>query len=411
MSTPLQPGVPLHPVGADEAAAQMERILHSETLRSSETLRKLLEYLASRVPDSTPHSVKAREIAAAVFGRNGDFDAQNDSIVRVQAGRLRTKLVEYAAGEGADDELVVSLPKGSYELSVCPRECAVGAVAAEPEAVEPAVVVAGVEPLPRERSPLSRRWLYAGGLLGVAVLTWLVAAITYSGAFAPRTTPALATFWHGFLSHDDAALMVYSNIRVRSLESDKIYLFPSNGDLLAIYNLTRFFTAARKPVRPKHGNLLAWDEAKDVDLVFVGGPLAETPLRVLPNFHEFAFKYVEQPPEASERIGGIANLHPKPGEPEVWTDTSSPRRFDYAVVAVTAAFSPRHQAVTVAGISGYGTQGAAEFVTREERVQELLARLGVRPGAVLPPFEAVLRFTVQGGVALRPEIVAVRVLN
>ena len=385
-------------------------MLHSETLRGSETLRKLLEYLASRAPDSAPHSVKAREIAAAVFGRNGDFDAQNDSIVRVQAGRLRTKLAEYEAAEGADDVLVLTLPKGSYELLVCPRA---GRAAAAPEAEvvenmsvpEPSGAPAGLSPKTRQRL------IYAAALIAVAALGWAAAALTYSGAWARRTTPGLATFWSGFLNNDDTALMVYTNIRVRAFESEKVYLFPSNGDLLAIYNLTRFFTSVHKPARPKHSNLLAWDEAKEVDLVFVGGPLAETPLRVLPNFHEFAFRYLQQPPESTERVGAIENLHPRPGEPAHWADTNTPRQFDYAVVAVTSAFNPRHQAVTVAGISGYGTQGAAEYVTREERVQELLKRLGVKPGSTLPPFEAVLRFTVQGGVALRPEIVAVRVLQ
>src|SRR5258708_16516141 len=42
-------------------------------------------------------------------------------MVRVQAGRLRTKLAEYYASEGADDQIMVELPKGTYALTFHPR--------------------------------------------------------------------------------------------------------------------------------------------------------------------------------------------------------------------------------------------------------------------------------------------------
>ena len=47
-----------------------------------------------------------------MLGRSAGFDPQNDSTVRVQAGRLRVKLEEYYSHEGADDAIVVELPKG-----------------------------------------------------------------------------------------------------------------------------------------------------------------------------------------------------------------------------------------------------------------------------------------------------------
>lgn len=51
-----------------------------------------------------------------MFGRSASFDPQSDSCVRVQAKRLRLKLTEYYASEGANDPVVVSIPKGSYHL-------------------------------------------------------------------------------------------------------------------------------------------------------------------------------------------------------------------------------------------------------------------------------------------------------
>src|SRR5260370_18027217 len=38
-------------------------------------------------------------------------------MVRVQAGRLRTKLAEYYGSEGAEDSILVEMPKGNYALT------------------------------------------------------------------------------------------------------------------------------------------------------------------------------------------------------------------------------------------------------------------------------------------------------
>ena len=49
-----------------------------------------------------------------VFGKEETFDPRTDPIVRVQARRLRAKLVRYYREEGRADETVIELPKGGY---------------------------------------------------------------------------------------------------------------------------------------------------------------------------------------------------------------------------------------------------------------------------------------------------------
>jgi hypothetical protein len=116
MSTHVQPDLSSNSALLEGLRRQMERVVHSETFRGSEILRKLLEYLAGRVLENTSTGIKAKEIAAAVFGRVKDFDPQNDSIVRVHTARLRARLAEYYISEGAEDDLVMTIPKGSYVL-------------------------------------------------------------------------------------------------------------------------------------------------------------------------------------------------------------------------------------------------------------------------------------------------------
>src|SRR2546421_11656288 len=89
--------------------AQIEKLLSSHSLHGSESLCKLLRYLASHSLDHPGLSPKEYQIATEVFGRQKDFDPHLDSMVRVQAGRLRTKFTEYYASEGPDDQVMVEL--------------------------------------------------------------------------------------------------------------------------------------------------------------------------------------------------------------------------------------------------------------------------------------------------------------
>src|ERR1700675_2142125 len=88
-------------VGRDQFFQQVDRLINSHSLRSSESLRKLLRYLAERTLDHRGVPVKEYQIATEVLGRPAGFDPQSDSTVRVQAGRVRLKPGEYYAPGGA----------------------------------------------------------------------------------------------------------------------------------------------------------------------------------------------------------------------------------------------------------------------------------------------------------------------
>src|SRR5271165_6433915 len=92
-------------------SAEIEKLVQSQALHGSESLCKLLRYLAKNSLEHPGSPVKEYQIATELFGRQSDFDPQLDSMVRVQAGRLRTKLAEYYSTEGARDTTVVELPK------------------------------------------------------------------------------------------------------------------------------------------------------------------------------------------------------------------------------------------------------------------------------------------------------------
>jgi hypothetical protein len=96
---------------------QIEKLLGSHSLHGSESLCKLLRYLATQSLEHPGASPKEYQIATEVFGRQQDFDPHIDSMVRVQAGRLRAKLAEYYTSEGSEDPILVEIPKGTYALT------------------------------------------------------------------------------------------------------------------------------------------------------------------------------------------------------------------------------------------------------------------------------------------------------
>src|SRR3984893_15389052 len=103
---------------------QVEKVAASAVLHGSESLCKLLRYLAHHAIESPGTPVKEYQIATEEFGRPPDFDPAVDSMVRVQAGRLRSKLAEYYADEGSADHVRIELPKGTYTLAFHKRDAA-----------------------------------------------------------------------------------------------------------------------------------------------------------------------------------------------------------------------------------------------------------------------------------------------
>ena len=58
--------------------------------------------------------IKESVVAVEVLGRAASFDPRTDPIVRVEAGRLRSRLVAYYQTEGSSDAVLVDLPIGGY---------------------------------------------------------------------------------------------------------------------------------------------------------------------------------------------------------------------------------------------------------------------------------------------------------
>ena len=107
--------VPATPVLQDQAVLEhLERILASPTFQQGDRLKRFLKFIVVEAVAGRRHELKEYVIGVEVFGKEETFDPRTDPIVRVQARRLRAKLVRYYRDEGRADETVIELPKGGY---------------------------------------------------------------------------------------------------------------------------------------------------------------------------------------------------------------------------------------------------------------------------------------------------------
>jgi hypothetical protein len=79
------------------------------------------------------------------------------------------------------------------------------------------------------------------------------------------------------------------------------------------------------------------------------------------------------------------------------------------VIALIPGLDPSHHTLVLAGNTTYGSEAAAEFLAREGSVQELLDRLGVKPGQRIPYFEALLQVRINSEVPVWSHLVARRI--
>src|SRR4029077_8467936 len=268
----------------EQYLTQVDRLLNSHVLHGSESLCKLLRYLAEHALDHPGSPLKEYQIATEVFGRPPNFDPQSDSTIRVEAGRLRLKIAEYYASEGADDSIQVEIPKGTYVVSFNRRE---------PNARQLALLQSAQQGSAAAEDKTGGRWKVAALVL-LALL--IVAAITVAFLLAPRphasdqvsepVPAAFSTFWKAFADGPEEPWVIFSNgafvgrpetgMRYFDAARDSRNLildhYTGVGEVLAVHDLDHVFALLGRPILVKRGSLLSLDDAKNNNLIFLGSP-------------------------------------------------------------------------------------------------------------------------------------------
>jgi len=160
----------------------LQRVLQSARFSRSPTLSHLLTYLCEKTFAGERDQIKEYSVALDVFDRRDSFDQDTDSIVRVQANRLRKRLSEYYAAEGADHRLHITVPVGQYVpvfQKVGERDAAASSVHT---ASETHALVVDNPPASRRTSPFA--WYVGAAVVVMAGL--MVASLLTRQRAAPQ---------------------------------------------------------------------------------------------------------------------------------------------------------------------------------------------------------------------------------
>jgi hypothetical protein len=360
-------------------------------------LKYLADYSVSN-PDTPP---KEYQVATEVLGRHQNFDPHIDPAVRIQVGRLRSKLAEYYIGEGVTDPVLISIPKGGYVVAFQWNHR---------------------ERTEKQKPNGATRQFSFRVVIAVALFSALAGSLGVWLAFQPAPPPvSLSIFWRDFLVPGEAPLVVFSNPQFTGASHTGLRTFnptadpPSQindtytgiGEAMAIRDLVNLFHVLRQPLRVKRSRLLTWDEDKYSNLIFLGSPVHNPEVLFLFEKLKFQHKALGMAPEPNR--AGFMNQAPKSGEEKLYLTTPvRPYVDDYAIIALLPGHVSGRMAMVLAGCTTFGTYSAAEFVSRSERTEELLIKLTGQPRPVsVPPFEALLYTRIEKGEPVQTRLVAV----
>ena len=170
-------------VTAEDICAQLQRIVAFPQFAKSPRLRAFLEYVVEESLAGRASRIKAFTVGQAVFDGDENFDPQTNTIVRVEAGRLRRRLSQYYLTAGQDDPIVIDMPKGNYAPVFKRNETATSGTDAEAIEARPAGI----------RVPARRRSMVfgAGALIAILALAgwWFFGQGRSLGV--PTGTPAI----------------------------------------------------------------------------------------------------------------------------------------------------------------------------------------------------------------------------
>ena len=117
---PPEPLASFHPPSSSSVRAQLSLMLGSQTFANAPSLTRLLNYIVEQTLAEHVDRLKEYSLGVDVFHRGTDFDPRTETIVRVQARRLRDKLEQVLCDRGVDGSDCYRSPQGPLSSSVSP---------------------------------------------------------------------------------------------------------------------------------------------------------------------------------------------------------------------------------------------------------------------------------------------------
>jgi hypothetical protein len=425
-ATPEQTDRAPNPRDCQELVA---RLLASKQFRRSERHCAFLSYVCNVALTEAGREIREAEVGCKVFDRPAGYDTGQDNIVRVNASEVRHCLKGYFQTEGATEQVEVEIPRGNYRPVFRRRFVGLEVAASAPTPVQP---------LSATTTPALAKWMLPllCFVLGGGA-SWGASHWTFRAA-APKATP-VTQFWSRLFQADkptdilmaDSCLSLFRDLTKEPVSLSQYlnreYLNRNLPNAMAKKELLEMLMARRytsmadaqllrrvtQLAGPADQQRLAVYFARDYpadgllksNAIIIGSKRANPWVEPFERLMNFRFEFAED-----TNITSIRNARPRPGESASYDQSRlKPNLIEsYSVVALLPNLGGTGNALLLAGANMDGTQAAGEFVTSDRLLLELKKRLGVRPEAPFPYFEALLYSRRLGGATQDIEIQAAR---
>ena len=361
---------------------QLGRLLAHPLFANSRRYPVLLTYIVEQTLNGHAQELKERSIAIEVFGREPDYDASSDPVVRVTAGEVRKRLTQYYFDASHADELQIELPLGTYVPRFHPNE-----VTEEPE--EEDLLVADEAPY----RPLWRRWQcwVAAGVLSLLALVTGAGIGFLAHRYIQRHQPPtlLDRFWSpitsaagpaNFCLGDPSKMVVVDEdnashpiTQQESNQEPTLYFRLHYSGHLALADVTTLTrTVAELEKQHKSFRILPASEASFAQM-------REGPSVLIGAFDNvWSLRVTEKLRFGFESRDGEAVLvdRKNPGKTPWASRWDIPYRKlsrDYAIIARIHDPLTGQPVIIAAGISEEGTESAGEILYNPEYIKLLLA--------------------------------------
>jgi hypothetical protein len=419
-----------------EKRALVGRVLQSRALSSSHALQAFLQFITDRAVCGDLDAIKEKRIGSEVLGRKDDYDPAVDNIVRVRAHELRQKLAKYFSTDGADEPIVITIPKGSYVPIFMPRP-------SEAPPPEPGTVVAPAPIAPAiPKASAIPQWIpWSACAILVAVLAvraFVPSGASSAGNSALAASPPIRDLWAQFFHDNDRELtfvsadsgfalwqdMAGQNVELGEYITRKFVqdsspqlsevasrLVTSPADLTVALEMAEVSSAFRGHLRHRNARDMTSGELRTGNAILLGSRRSNPWVGLFEPRMNFIL--------TMNNDTGAPNFHNKAPQQGEVADFTIPSRFDsagaekhqmvsYAVAALLPNLAGTGFVLIVEGLSMEGTAAVGDVLTHPDKLAILLHKLGHKPGTAVRPFEALMKLTsVPGGFAY-PEVIAAR---
>lgn len=416
----------------------LQRVAGSAPLRRANRLQELLQFLGQSALKDGREQLHEQEIGVKVFGRPENYDTGIDNIVRTNVSDLRKRIETYFANEGAQEPIIIEIPRGRYLPVFRPRtaepapETANGT--AEPEADAQQEVVASDPKVPVKQRSFSPATIASAILILIlaigCVFLWLRLRAFEHTLHPWHDSPSVNAFWSDFLnagSRTDVVLPDTSFGLIESLSgkrfsfnqylnrsySEQIETAPMSADTRTAINTvasqnigtqSTFKLAERilglDPLGEKMHLYSARDYMPELvkhDNVILLGARIANPWDEL---FESRMNFVA---ETQNSVTTIVNRSPAAGEQKLYTRTDNS---GYCTVALLPNPSGSGRVLVLEGTSSEATEAAGDFLLSEEQMSRFQYRINAEH---FPYFEVLLKISSVRGTPLSVTIEAYRI--